>query len=125
MDENGDDLGMKLLFLENRVAMARLLFPKEAQVAMHIAKVDDTKEFPLTTNCGSFPGHRIAFSNLNEAPFIIEDAHHKRITALLKTVEFGRRFFPRCSKALDKIVDDKDLSIWRILEMILTIRSGN
>ncbi|KAI3907526.1 hypothetical protein MKW92_032224 [Papaver armeniacum] len=91
------------------VAMARLLFPKEAQVAMHIAKVDGTKEFPLTAHCGSLPGHRIALSNLNEAPFMIEDAHLKRITALLKTVEFGRRFFPRCSKALDKIVDDKDL----------------
>lgn len=65
--------------------MARLLFPKEAQVAMHIAKVDGTKEFPLTVNCGSLPGHRIALSNLNEAPFMMEDAHHKRITALLKT----------------------------------------
>lgn len=24
-------------------------------------------------------------------------------------MEFGKRFFPRCSKALDKIVDDEDL----------------
>ncbi|XP_026449306.1 BTB/POZ domain and ankyrin repeat-containing protein NPR1-like [Papaver somniferum] len=105
----GEDHRQKWSDLENRVAMARLLFPKEAQVAMHIAKVDGTKEFPLTVNCGSLPGHRIALSNLNEAPFMMEDAHHKRITALLKTVEFGKRFFPRCSKALDKIVDDEDL----------------
>ncbi|XP_026447267.1 BTB/POZ domain and ankyrin repeat-containing protein NPR1-like [Papaver somniferum] len=105
----GEDHRQKWSDLEDRVAMAHLLFPKEAQVAMHIAKVDGTKEFPLTANCGSLTGHRIAFSNLNEAPFIIEDAHRKRITALLKTVEFGRRFFPRCSKALDNIVDDKDL----------------
>ncbi|KAI3944256.1 hypothetical protein MKW98_016486 [Papaver atlanticum] len=105
----GEDHRQKWSDLEDRVAMARLLFPKEAQVAMHIAKVDGTKEFPLTANCGSLPGHRIALSNLNEAPFMIEDAHLKRITALLKTVEFGRRFFPRCSEALDKIVDDRDL----------------
>ncbi|KAI3927692.1 hypothetical protein MKX01_029287 [Papaver californicum] len=114
-----EDHRQKWSNLEDRVALARLLFPKEAQVAMHIAKVDGTKEFPLTANCGSLPGYRIAFSKLNEASFIIEDAHLKRITALLKTgnlylffcwtVEFGRRFFPRCSEALDKIVDAKDL----------------
>ncbi|MCL7050735.1 hypothetical protein MKW94_026177 [Papaver nudicaule] len=105
----GEDHRQKWSDLENRVAMARLLFPKEAQVAMHIAKVDGTKEFPLTANCGALPGHRIAFSNLNEAPFVMEDAHLQRIIALTKTVEFGRRFFPRCSEALDKIVDDEDL----------------
>ncbi|KAI3907520.1 hypothetical protein MKW92_032218 [Papaver armeniacum] len=48
MDGNGDDLRMKLLFLENRESLARLLFPNEAQVIMGIAEVDDTsKLLPL------------------------------------------------------------------------------
>ncbi|KAJ0707629.1 putative regulatory protein NPR [Helianthus annuus] len=32
-----DDLHMNLLYLENRVAFARLLFPSEAKLAMEIA----------------------------------------------------------------------------------------
>ncbi|GLT52832.1 hypothetical protein SLA2020_261490 [Shorea laevis] len=43
----GDDLRMKLLYLENRVGLAKLLFPMEAKVAMDIAQVDGTSEFPL------------------------------------------------------------------------------
>nr|DAD49016.1 TPA_asm: hypothetical protein HUJ06_018953 [Nelumbo nucifera] len=93
----GDDLRVKLLYLENRVCLAKLLFPMEAKVAMDIAQVDGTVEFPLTVD-------------LNEAPFRIKEEHLNRMRALSKTVELGKRFFPRCSKVLDKIMDAEDLS---------------
>ncbi|KAI8553466.1 hypothetical protein RHMOL_Rhmol05G0018500 [Rhododendron molle] len=38
------DLQMKALYLEGRVALAKLLFPTEANVAMHVAQVDGTSE---------------------------------------------------------------------------------
>nr|XP_027063253.1 BTB/POZ domain and ankyrin repeat-containing protein NPR2-like isoform X2 [Coffea arabica] len=38
----GDDLIMKLLILENRVAFAQILFPREAMLAMEIANVHST-----------------------------------------------------------------------------------
>nr|XP_027115688.1 BTB/POZ domain and ankyrin repeat-containing protein NPR2-like isoform X1 [Coffea arabica] len=37
-----DDLIMKLLILENRVAFAQILFPQEAMLAMEIANVHST-----------------------------------------------------------------------------------
>ncbi|KAK6941360.1 NPR1/NIM1-like, C-terminal [Dillenia turbinata] len=46
----GDDLRMKLLYLENRVALTRLLFPMEARVEMDITQVDGTSEFMLASN---------------------------------------------------------------------------
>ncbi|OVA08178.1 BTB/POZ-like [Macleaya cordata] len=93
----GDDLRVRLLYLENRVCLARLLFPREAQVAMEIAKVDATSEFPLAPN-------------LNEAPFIMAEGHLNRLKALQETVNLGKRFFPRCSDHLNKIMDAEDLS---------------
>ncbi|KAF9617715.1 hypothetical protein IFM89_038215 [Coptis chinensis] len=101
----GDDLRMKLLYLENRVGLAKLLFPVEAQVAMDIAQVDGTLEFPR-----KLPGGQITPMDLNEAPFKIEEEHLNRIRALSKTVELGKRFFPRCSDVLNKIMDADDLS---------------
>ncbi|OVA08177.1 NPR1/NIM1-like [Macleaya cordata] len=72
-----DDLRIKLLYLENRVGLARLLFPMEALVAMDIAQVDRTLEFPLTANSG-----QMTPMNLNESPFTIGEAHLDRIRAL-------------------------------------------
>ncbi|XP_010262064.1 PREDICTED: BTB/POZ domain and ankyrin repeat-containing protein NPR1-like [Nelumbo nucifera] len=105
----GDDLRMRLLYLENRVALAKLLFPMEAQVAMDIAHVDGTTEFPLTINSRNSPAGQRAM-NLNEAPFKIEEEHLNRLRALSKTVELGKRFFPRCSEVLNNIMDADDLS---------------
>ncbi|RWW25010.1 hypothetical protein GW17_00010676 [Ensete ventricosum] len=42
-----DDLHMKLLYLENRVAFARLFFPAEAKLAMEIAHANTTSEFTV------------------------------------------------------------------------------
>ncbi|XP_043706034.1 BTB/POZ domain and ankyrin repeat-containing protein NPR1-like [Telopea speciosissima] len=105
----GDDLRMKLLYLENRVGLAKLLFPMEAKVAMDIAQVDGTLEFPLTIHSRNAPGGQRTV-DLNEAPFRIEEQHLNRMKALSKTVELGKRFFPRCSDVLNKIMDADDLS---------------
>ncbi|GAB4853773.1 Nitrogen permease reactivator protein [Ancistrocladus abbreviatus] len=70
----GDDLRMKLLYLENRVGLAKLLFPMEAKVAMDIAQVDGTCEFLAKKTV-----------DLNEAPFKIKEEHLQRMKALSKT----------------------------------------
>uniref|UniRef100_A0A0C9RZ07 TSA: Wollemia nobilis Ref_Wollemi_Transcript_1541_2401 transcribed RNA sequence n=1 Tax=Wollemia nobilis TaxID=56998 RepID=A0A0C9RZ07_9CONI len=101
----GDDLRMKLLYLENRVALAKLLFPLEAKLAMDIAHVDSTSEF---TGSGTNV-------DLNETPIAINKEHLQRVMALSKTVELGKRFFPRCSEVLNKIMDD-DMSEFTCLE---------
>ncbi|XP_021715081.1 BTB/POZ domain and ankyrin repeat-containing protein NPR1-like [Chenopodium quinoa] len=103
----GEDLRMKLLYLENRVALARLLFPMEAKVAMDIAQVDGTSEFTLSKNIADARRNAV---DLNEAPFILKAEHLQRMNALSKTVELGKRFFPRCSEVLNKIMDAEDLS---------------
>ncbi|KAG0499287.1 hypothetical protein HPP92_003978 [Vanilla planifolia] len=96
-----DELRQRLLDLENRVALARLLFPMEAKVAMDIAQVDGTLEFSLGTTASP-----IARLNLNETPFKVNEEHIYRVKALSKTVQLGKYFFPRCSQVLDKIMDD-------------------
>ncbi|KAK1265635.1 Regulatory protein NPR1 [Acorus gramineus] len=106
----GDDLRMKLLYLENRVGLAKLLFPMEAKVAMDIAQVDGTLEFTLGVSSNISTGKKRSTVDLNEAPFRIKEEHLARIKALSKTVELGKRFFPRCSEVLNKIMDDDDLN---------------
>ncbi|KAF7144257.1 hypothetical protein RHSIM_Rhsim05G0017300 [Rhododendron simsii] len=107
----GDDLRMKLLYLENRVGLAKLLFPMEAKVAMDIAQVDGTCEFTLASiNSKNMVGAQRITMDLNDAPFKIKDEHLNRIRALSKTVELGKRFFPRCSEVLNKMMDDDDWS---------------
>lgn len=67
------------------VALARMLFPMEARVAMDIAHVDGTLEFTL----GSFSDHpngsQQSTVDLNETPFKINDEHLNRIKALSRT----------------------------------------
>ncbi|WCJ42706.1 BTB/POZ domain and ankyrin repeat-containing protein NPR1 [Euphorbia peplus] len=107
----GDDLRMKLLYLENRVALAKVLFPMEAKVVMDIAHVDGTYEFLLSgikNNNNAGPGRTTV--DLNEAPFRLQEEHLNRMRALSKTVELGKRFFPRCSEVLNRIMDADDLS---------------
>ncbi|XP_057500366.1 BTB/POZ domain and ankyrin repeat-containing protein NPR1-like [Actinidia eriantha] len=113
----GDDLRMKLLYLENRVGLAKLLFPMEAKVAMDIAQVDGTSEFPLAViNSRNLAGTQSTTMDLNEAPFKIKEEHLNRHRALSRTVELGKRFFPRCSEVLNKIMDADDLSELAYLE---------
>ncbi|KAL5999584.1 hypothetical protein ACLOJK_037869 [Asimina triloba] len=95
----GDDLRSKLLYLESRVALAKILFPEEARVAMDLAQVDAT-----------LPANQTMPVDLNIVPFKMKQEHLARLGALSKTVELGKRFFPRCSAVLNKIVDDEDLT---------------
>lgn len=114
------------------VQMARCLYPMEAQVAMDFARMKGTREFVVTTA-----------TDLHMEPFKFVEMHQSRLTALSKTgiiksfvtkitetnlcltdlvfllflpVEFGKRFFPRCSKVLDDIVDSEDLTILALVE---------
>ncbi|KAG8078081.1 hypothetical protein GUJ93_ZPchr0007g3359 [Zizania palustris] len=99
-----DDLHMKLLYLENRVAYARLFFPAEAKVAMQIAQADTTPEFggiPAASNSG-----KLKEVDLNETPVTQNKRLRSRVDALMKTVELGRRYFPNCSQVLDKFLED-------------------
>ncbi|KAL6496518.1 hypothetical protein OROGR_029776 [Orobanche gracilis] len=104
----GDDLRKKLLYLENRVTLAKLLFPIEAKVAMDIAQVDGTSEFHFNVTDKNMAGSPRTVVDLNEAPFKIKEEHLNRLSALSKTVELGKRFFPRCSAVLNKIMDRDD-----------------
>ncbi|CAL4961197.1 unnamed protein product [Urochloa decumbens] len=99
-----DDLHMKLLYLENRVAFARLFFPAEAKVAMQIAQADTTEEFGGIT-APSTSG-KLREVDLNETPVIQNKRLRSRVDALMKTVELGRRYFPNCSQVLDKFLED-------------------
>ncbi|CAL9195356.1 unnamed protein product [Musa hybrid cultivar] len=102
----GDDLRGRLLYLENRVTLARLLFPMEARVAMDIARVDGTLEFTLGSTTSHSTGNQRTSADLNETPFTIKEDHLARMRALSRTVELGKRFFPRCSAVINKIMDD-------------------
>ncbi|KAG8364517.1 hypothetical protein BUALT_Bualt18G0005400 [Buddleja alternifolia] len=103
-----DDLHMRLLLLENRVAMARSLFPREARLAMQIAHADTTSEFAgLSAAKGSYGNFREV--DLNEIPSEQVKRLQLRLQALQKTVETGRRFFPNCSEVLDRLLEDDDL----------------
>ncbi|ESQ54677.1 hypothetical protein EUTSA_v10024746mg [Eutrema salsugineum] len=104
-----DELRMRLLYLENRVALARILFPAEAQVIMDIVKLEETREF---TASSLEPDHLTCAKrtslDLNMAPFVIREEHLCRLRALMKTVSLGKRYFPRCS--LDHFMDTEDLN---------------
>ncbi|KAJ6869477.1 BTB/POZ domain and ankyrin repeat-containing protein NPR1-like [Populus alba x Populus x berolinensis] len=100
-----DDLHMKLLYLENRVAFARLFFPSEAKLAMDIAHAATTPEFAgLAASKGSNGNLREV--DLNETPIMQNKRLRSRMEALMKTVEMGRRYFPSCSEVLDKFMED-------------------
>ncbi|XP_073151259.1 BTB/POZ domain and ankyrin repeat-containing protein NPR1-like [Henckelia pumila] len=103
-----DDLHMRLLLLENRVAMARSLFPLEARLAMQIAHADLTLEFAgLSASKGSYGNFREV--DLNEIPTEQVKRLQQRLQALQKTVETGRRYFPNCSEVLDRLLEDDTL----------------
>ncbi|KAB2012395.1 hypothetical protein ERO13_D09G076700v2 [Gossypium hirsutum] len=99
-----DDMHMRLLYLENRVAFARLLFPSEAKLAMDIAHAERTSEFSGLSSKGS--NGNLSQVDLNETPVMQKKRLLARMEALMKTVEMGRRYFPHCSEVLDKFMED-------------------
>ncbi|CAK9144140.1 unnamed protein product [Ilex paraguariensis] len=95
----GDDLRLKLLYLENRVALAKFLFPMEAKVAMDIAQVEGTLEFSLAgINSNNLANAQRTTVDLNEAPFKIKEEHLSRLRALSKTVALAKFLFPMEAK---------------------------
>ncbi|PKI77759.1 hypothetical protein CRG98_001883 [Punica granatum] len=105
-----DDLHMKLLYLENRVAFARLFFPAEAKLAMDIAHAETTLEFTgLRATKGSSGNLREV--DLNETPVVQKKRLYSRMEALQKTVETGRRYFLNCSEVIDKFMEDDLLDL--------------
>ena len=103
----GDCEPGKLLYLESRVALARIMLPIEARVAMDIAQVDGTSESTLDSGANPPSGKEQATIDLNETSFIMNDEHLARTRALSKTAELCKRFFPRCSNVTDKIMNDE------------------
>ncbi|GAB2219558.1 hypothetical protein Droror1_Dr00007195 [Drosera rotundifolia] len=102
----GEALRIELEHLELRVGLAKLLFPMEAQLAMDIANVDSTSELPLAKDI-SRPQSAV---DLNEVPFKLEEGSRQRMDALSRTVDLGKRYFPRCSRVLDQILEDDCLN---------------
>ncbi|KAF2302867.1 hypothetical protein GH714_009893 [Hevea brasiliensis] len=100
-----DNLHMKLLYLENRVAFARLFFPSEAKVAMHIANAKKTSDYHGLSASKVVNGN-FKEVDLNETPMIQKKRLLSRLEELNKTVEMGRRYFPNCSEVLDKFMED-------------------
>ncbi|KAJ9691507.1 hypothetical protein PVL29_013632 [Vitis rotundifolia] len=100
-----DDLHMKLLYLENRVAFARLFFPSEAKLAMEIAHAETTSEFAGLSASKRSSGN-LREVDLNETPIVQNQRLLSRMKALVKTVEMGQRYFPHCSQVLDKFMED-------------------
>lgn len=100
-----DDLHMRLDYLESRVGFARMLFPAEARLAMQVADVDSTSAYTgLSASKGSSGNLREV--DLNETPSVQTKKLQSRLLALIKTVEWGRHYFPHCSEVLDKFLDD-------------------
>ncbi|KAL1209133.1 Regulatory protein NPR1 [Cardamine amara subsp. amara] len=111
LEVDADELKMMLLYLENRVAFARGLFPMEAQVAMEIAQMKGTCEFiGSSLEPEGLTGAKRKSLDLKIEPFKILEKHKSRLIALSKTVELGKRYFPRCSAVLDDILDSDDLA---------------
>ncbi|GER49546.1 NPR1-1 protein [Striga asiatica] len=103
-----DDLRMKLLYLEDRVAFARMFFPTEAKLAMEIAHAETTTEVTSLLYSRGSSGNLMEV-DLNETPITQNKKLLSRIGTLSRTVELGRRYFPNCSQVLDKFMED-DLS---------------
>ncbi|XP_031256893.1 BTB/POZ domain and ankyrin repeat-containing protein NPR1-like [Pistacia vera] len=107
-----DDLHMKLDYLENRVAFARLLFPAEARLAMEVADAYSTSVYTgLSASKSKGSSGNLREVDLNETPSAQARRMQMRLQALLKTVETGRHYFPHCSEVLDKFLDDDIIDI--------------
>lgn len=119
------ELLMRLLYLENRVAVARLLFPQEVKLVTGISDLESTSEFTgLGVSDLSNMWKREANVDLNQTPLnhvpinqvpivssstlipVMNEALVKRVEALHRTVIIGRRMFPRCTAILNSFTDD-------------------
>lgn len=82
------------------VALARIMFPMEARVAMDIAQVDGTLEFNLGSGANPPPERQRTTVDLNESPFIMKEEHLARMTALSKTGNTRHSVYSHCLQAM-------------------------
>jgi regulatory protein NPR1 len=67
------------------VALARIMFPMEARVAMDIAQVDGTLEFNHGSSANPPSEMQLTTVDLNDSPFIMKEEYLARMRALSKT----------------------------------------
>lgn len=103
--EMADDLHMRSLYLEDRVAFARMFFPTEAKLAMEIAHAETTSGLASLLSSRGSSGNLVEV-DLNETLVSQNRRLLQRIETLSRTVELGRRYFPNCSQVLDKFMED-------------------
>ncbi|KAI5057332.1 hypothetical protein GOP47_0027347 [Adiantum capillus-veneris] len=123
---NANELFMRLIYLENRIAVARLLFPLEAKVVTDICHLKSTSEFvgfgcsESSNMCreGKVDLEQVSSSHLSISKAsmaaasmptpVINEALLKRIDALQKCVIVGRKMFPGTVAILNNFTDDDD-----------------
>ncbi|XP_024359583.1 regulatory protein NPR4 [Physcomitrium patens] len=128
MPSTEKELTSMLLYLENRVALGRLLYPREADIVMGISHLDSYAAFTgvhmKPPGSGIASRRRKPAVDLNEEPSkrlanLVAGAEdqskegrleslRQRCDALRKAVEMGRRYFPCYSAVIDKYVLDDD-----------------
>ncbi|CAM6044902.1 unnamed protein product [Sphagnum compactum] len=127
------ELRETLSYLENRVALGRLLFPQQTKIVLGISHLDSTPEFTdldspsvsgitsgssqrQTVDLNQIPSRKQSRGSLNisgdEAKTNVNAALLQRIVALRTTVEVAHKIFPNCSKVIDTyVVDDEVLDL--------------
>ncbi|KAK1351338.1 hypothetical protein POM88_054424 [Heracleum sosnowskyi] len=80
------------------IGLAKLLFPMEAKVAMDIAQVEGTSEFPSAGMISKVMSDAQRTTvDLNDAPFKLKEEHLNRLRALSKTGNNHFQFFITCT----------------------------
>lgn len=121
------ELFNRLLYLENRIAIGRLLFPQETKLVAGICNLESTSEF-VGFRCCEFPSvpRKEIEVDLNQIPPshtpinkiltvsssmpspVMNEALLKRLDALQRTVMLGRRMFPCYVAIINSFTDDDD-----------------
>lgn len=78
-----------MLIVFPAVSLAKILFPREAKVAMDIAQVDRTSPLHSISNSKLTPGNESVPMDLNDAPFRLKEEHLARLNALSRTGTFS------------------------------------
>jgi len=130
------ELQESLSYLENRVALGRLLFPRQTKILLSITHLDSTPQFTGIDNGSSVTSTRVKSGrrqlkqvvDLRETPAMVQaggplfnshrdevkmtdvnEALLQRIVALRTTVEWAHRIFPNCARVVDTYVTDEEV----------------
>ncbi|XP_042459085.1 BTB/POZ domain and ankyrin repeat-containing protein NPR1-like [Zingiber officinale] len=103
VEMTSDNPREKLFYLKSRVWLAECLFPAEAKTAMNNANVEGALKFHRSNSCA---GSKRSACDVIKAPFKMTEEDFRLMNALATTVTLGMRFFPRCSKLINKILDE-------------------